>query len=445
MSLQPSKQNIISPITEGKEYVIVNLLSGNADFISHAEYELLLFNKTGNYPTEFIEKGYVTDPAREDIDYRLRYIEFLEERDKEELQLFFVPTYSCNFTCSYCYQSEYPNKALKLTNEITDSFFHFADEQFGNRKKYITLFGGEPLLSSPTYKESIVYFLRKAQSANIDIAIVTNGYYLDLYLEYLDPSYVREIQVTLDGTREVHNQRRKLKNHNDTFDRIVENVDRTLGKGISVNLRMVVDKENIDDLAGLAHFAIEKGWTDNPLFKTQIGRNYELHYCQSGQSKLFDRLSLYVYLFKLIKDDPSVLLFHKPAFSVMKFLQENGKLPNALFDACPACKSEWAMDFTGNIYSCTATVGKPGEKLGTFYPEIVLDHEKVAKWQVRDVAHIEECKECNLQLVCGGGCGSIASNKNGGILSPDCRPVDALNALGAKLYFKQDVLIIKNS
>lgn len=93
------------------------------------------------------------------------------------------------------------------------------------------------------------------------------------------------------------------------------------------------------------------------------------------------------------------------------------------------------MDYTGSIYSCTATVGKPGEKLGTFYPEISLDEEKVKIWQQRDVQHIEECRHCNKQLICGGGCGSIASNTGKNILSPDCRPIESLNSLGVKAYF----------
>jgi hypothetical protein len=35
---------------------------------------------------------------------------------------------------------------------------------------------------------------------------------------------------------------------------------------------MVIDKENIENLPEFAQFAIDKGWTNNPLFKTQIGR-----------------------------------------------------------------------------------------------------------------------------------------------------------------------------
>lgn len=435
MKFKPSQHNIISTLEEGKEHLIVNILSGNADILSDEELKSLKDNHTGDYPFDFIQKGYVCNPEEEDLSYRLKYIEFLEERDKEEVQIFFVPTYSCNFTCSYCYQSEYPSQQQSLSPEIIDAFFNFVKKKFADRKKYITLFGGEPLLASPRHKKSIEYFIEATQRENIDVAIVTNGYLLHEYLHLFDSSFVREIQITLDGTEDIHNRRRRLKNNAPTFDTIVQNIDACLAKNISVNLRMVVDKENIDNLPALADMAIERGWTKHPLFKTQIGRNYELHYCQNGPSKLFDRLSLYQHLLKILKEHPQVLEFHKPAFSVMKFLSENGNLPNALFDSCPACKSEWAMDFTGSIYSCTATVGKPGEKLGTFYPDVTLDDEKIKIWEQRDVLHIEQCKTCNLQLVCGGGCGSIAQNTHGSILSPDCRPIDELNALGAKAYF----------
>ncbi len=433
MNLKPSAHNIISPIKEGDKYLIVNLLSGNADMLSYDEMKIL--EEANKYPQEFINKGYISNPDNEKLDYQLKYINFLEERETEEIQLFFVPTYNCNFTCSYCYQSEYPSIKHSFNREITDAFFSFINQKFGNRKKYITLFGGEPLLSAPKHKENIAYFISSCKKNNLDIAIVTNGYTLNEYLPLLDPSFVREIQITLDGTGEIHNQRRKLKNNSPTFDTIVGNIDACLQKDISINLRMVVDKDNISNLPDLADFAIQKGWVNHPLFKTQIGRNYELHYCQHGQSKLFDRLSLYQELFQLIQKHPQILQFHKPAFSVMKFLQENGSLPGALFDACPACKSEWAMDFTGSVYSCTATVGKPGEKLGTFFPEIKLDEEKIKVWQSRDVMHIEKCRTCNLQLICGGGCGSIAHNQHGSILSPDCRPIDGLNSIGAKAYF----------
>jgi uncharacterized protein len=177
----------------------------------------------------------------------------------------------------------------------------------------------------------------------------------------------------------------------------------------------------------------------NRLFKTQIGRNYELHHCQSTPEQLFTRISLFEKIFQLTEEHPHILEFYRPSYSVAKYLKDNGKLPDPLFDACPACKSEWAFDFTGRIYSCTATVGKEGEMLGTFYPEITKNNALIQEWTSRDVTNIDECKECSLQLACGGGCGSVAKNNHGTVLSPDCRPVKELLEIGFAAWFKEEL------
>jgi uncharacterized protein len=228
-----------------------------------------------------------------------------------------------------------------------------------------------------------------------------------------------------------------MKNKGETFDRIVEGIDESLKRGFSINLRMVTDKDNVGNLPEFASFAIERDWTENPLFKTQIGRNYELHHCMTGNKRLFERAELYEKLYELVKLYPHILEFHKPLFSVSKFLFENGELPRPLFDSCPACKSEWAFDYMGKIYSCTATVGKSGEELGTFYPEVTAKGDIISLWQERDVTSIPECGECSSRLLCGGGCGAVAKNRTGSILSTDCRPVKPLLEMGLSLYFNK--------
>lgn len=100
-------------------------------------------------------------------------------------------------------------------------------------------------------------------------------------------------------------------------------------------------------------------------------------------------------------------------------------------------KIEWAFDYTGHIYPCTATVGKKDESLGIFYPEVTLNNERINEWEIRDVTTIPQCKDCNVQLACGGGCGSVAKNKSGSICSSDCRPVKELLELGFSAYFEK--------
>ena len=437
-----SKHNIFSKIKDSENHFIVNLLTGNADIVSPADAQLINTIKKGEaidnsvFMSEMADKGYWIDAVEEQKLYNSKYLDFLDSRDDDEVQLFFVPNYSCNFACSYCYQDEYAPSKGRLTNEIVDAFFVYIQKEFVGKRKYITVFGGEPLMNSPQQKEIITYLIQKSNEANIDVCFVTNGYTLVDYIDILKKGRIREIQITLDGTAPVHNTRRFLKGGAGTFDNIVAGVDACVANKLTVNLRMVIDKENISNLPDLARFAIDKGWTTSEYFKTQIGRNYELHHCQSEASKLFSRVSLYESLYAITKEQPHILEFYKPAYSIAKFLSENGSLPNPLFDSCPACKTEWAFDYTGHIYPCTATVGKDEETLGTFYPEISLKSELTDAWEMRDVVSIPECKDCSVQLACGGGCGSVAKNNNGNVCSTDCRPVKELLELGFGAYLE---------
>jgi uncharacterized protein len=434
--LQKSAYNIFSRAKDSPYHFIVNPLSRQADLLDPETAQEYI---DGNFPepSAWAEKGYLADPDLEKAAYRKAYLDWTERSDREEIQLFFVPSYACNFACSYCYQDGYEPHEEPFRESLVDDFFAYLDSELAGRRKYLTIFGGEPLLPGEGSRKTVAHLLAEAAKRSLDTAIVTNGYHLEEYLPSFAGARIREIQVTLDGVGEAHDKRRPHRSGQPSFERICRGIDGALAAGLPVNLRMVLDKENIDELPRLAAFARDRGWTKDPLFKTQLGRNYELHYCQKGNAKLYDRLGLYEDIYRLIKEDPAILEFHKPAFSVAKFLWENGDMPEPLFDSCPGAKTELAFDFTGKLYACTATVGKPGEELGTFSPSIDHNRELISQWQERDVTTIPECRDCGLKLACGGGCASVAKNKSGRILSPDCRPVNKLLELGMGLYFPE--------
>ena len=427
-----SKHNIITPIADSDDFFIVNPLHGSADIITAHELEMLhnQYDEKGN----FADRKYLIDEQEEAKAFKMAYLDFLDNRDEDEIQLFFVPNYSCNFACYYCYQEGYSPSESKLTTEVVDAYFDYISREFAGRKKYITIFGGEPLLPGDNQRKAIEYLVEKANEARLDLAFVTNGYTLASYVELFKTAFIREVQVTLDGTKAVHDSRRYLKGRQSTFDRIIEGIDACLENNISINLRMVADKDNLGNLPELARFAIGKGWTKSPLFKTQIGRNYELHVCNSSPDRLYSRAEMYQRIYEMMQEHPEIIEFYKPGFSIAKYIAEHEELPSPLFDSCPACKTEWAFDFTGTIYSCTATVGKKGEELGTFYPVVSKNDDAISQWQDRDITTIEKCKTCDVALVCGGGCASVAKNKNGNTNSPDCRPIKELLSLGAKAY-----------
>lgn len=433
--MQLSKHNIIGRLKDSDEYFIVNPLSRQADILT-AEKAQEFSAQVFSDPAELVEKGYLVDPEEERKRYNREYLDFLDNRDTDEVQIFYVPTYFCNFSCTYCYQEGYEHTPEMKHTDVIDAFFAYIDREFAGRKKYVTVFGGEPLLPGSAPKANITYLIEQATKRNLALAFVTNGHTLKQYIPILKQGFIREIQVTLDGPQEIHDRRRMLKGGAGTFSQIVEGIDAALAEGMPINLRAVVDRSNMPYLGQLAEFAIAQGWTANKLFKTQLGRNYELHVCQADQQKLYDRAGMYEDIYNLVKQQPSFLEFHRPAFSISKFLFENGELPNPLFDSCPGTKTEWAFDFSGRIFSCTATVGKEGEALGTFYPQVTRKDEIIRQWEQRDVTTIEACAACPMQLACGGGCAAVAKNATGSVGSPDCRPVRDLLGMGLSLYFQ---------
>jgi uncharacterized protein len=198
-----------------------------------------------------------------------------------------------------------------------------------------------------------------------------------------------------------------------------------------------VDTENINDMVALAEFLDSKGWLDLPpeLFKTQIGRNYELFDCYAKPQHLMTQVELWGKFASMSKAYPILSKFHRPDFKGIRHIVDTGEMYMASFDTCPACKTEWVFDLYGNIYGCTASCGREEYLLGTFWPELKPNQKAIDIWQKRDTKSISKCMDCKYDVICGGGCGVVAANQNDGdIHSPDCRPIQELIELGISHY-----------
>lgn len=446
----PAKNNIIVKIvsSDAGEYAILNPVSGSFDIIDEKEYQVIESLNAGCKIDEeiaayLLDRGYAfnsVDEQENAIDKALKV--FNKEIENSEVQLLLVPTYGCNLACNYCFQHGIEGKPTLITKETVDAFFDYARNTFSHKtqKPFITLFGGEPLVNSPAQRETIEYIINKCIQENYKISAVTNGYDLVEYIDLLKKVKVKEIQITLDGSREVHDSRRGTANKRGTFDRIVSGMEKAVENGMPINLRTVVDSENIKDIINLAEFIDKKGWLDLPpkLFKTQLGRNYELFDCYAKPQHLMSQVEIWGEFSILSKQYPILTKFHRPDFKGIRHVVETGEMYMASFDTCPACKTEWVFDLYGNIYGCTASCGREEYLLGTYWPQVNLEDSTIDTWKNRNVKTISQCGECKYDVVCGGGCGVVAANKNGGaILSPDCRPIQELMEIGVNHYIEE--------
>lgn len=444
----PAKNNVIVKLRDGHDYAIFNPLSGSFDVMD--EHERLSLEKVGSgaavdpeFSDYLLERGYAYQSA-EDQQAAVEEANqaFLKETADSQVQLMLIPTYGCNLACVYCYEHGVAAEHKVISKEAVDAFFDYARKHFSDSKikPYITLFGGEPLVNSPTQRAIIDYIVDRCAEEGYELAAVTNGYDFADFVGILKKAHVKEMQFTLDGCRAIHDQRRATANGKGSFDRVIAGIGAAVEAGFPVNLRTVVDLENIEDLVNLAEYLDSKGWLDLPpeRFKTQIGRNYELFSCYSKPQYLMSQVELWAEYAKLSKLYPILAKFHRPDFYGIRHLVDTGELPIASFDTCPACKTEWVFDLNGEIYGCTASCGRQEYLLGTYYPEVRLNQERISRWQSRSVQTIDQCRDCKYDVICGGGCGVVAANKhNCDPLSPDCRPIQELSELGINYYIHE--------
>jgi uncharacterized protein len=458
-----AKNNIIVKLDRETpvEYAILNPVAGNFDLMTEQEYRLyqeleanqtsisdLTSGKNSNPSNEskqalaeyMLERGYA---FKSETDYEAArtaaYADFKNEVKDAQVQLMLIPTYACNLACTYCFQHGIDGRPQMISKETVDSFFDYARVEFADAKvkPFITLFGGEPLINSKSQREIIEHIVDHCVAENYEISAVTNGYDFAEYVDLLSRAKIKEIQFTLDGSETVHDKRRMTANKKGTFDRIIKGMEKAVALGVPINLRSVIDKENVDDLVALAQLMDDRGWLDLPpqLFKTQIGRNYELFECYEKPQHLFTQVELWAYVAKLAEAHPVLKKFHRPDFMGIRYLVDTGEMYLPSFDTCPAAKTEWVFDLYGDIYGCTASCGREDFKLGTFWPVVTKNEEAIKTWKNRDVTNIDKCKDCKYDIVCGGGCGVVAANRHDGeILSPDCRPIQELYDIGLNFY-----------
>lgn len=77
---------------------------------------------------------------------------------------------------------------------------------------------------------------------------------MDCYADLLAEDAIRSIQITIDGSKSVHDLRRKHASEKHSFDKIMNNINIALKTGITVIIRINVDNTNLKEVNVLDDF-----------------------------------------------------------------------------------------------------------------------------------------------------------------------------------------------
>ena len=196
----------------------------------------------------------------------------------EALQLILMPTEQCNFRCVYCYENfRYGVMTTRIVNAVKNLLSSRVD-----KLEYLAIswFGGEPLLALDviaSVSEHIRSLLLSCPTVRYKASITTNGYLLTsgTFHRLLDWG-VFTYQISFDGTREYHDQKRLLADGRPTFDQLWANLTqmKAFPDRFAVTVRLHVDRENAGQVpAFLSQFAQDFGHDDRfSMFMIELGQ-----------------------------------------------------------------------------------------------------------------------------------------------------------------------------
>ena len=421
-----SKYNICLPIAEkdGK-WLIFNGVNGAVNLVNGQLGQLLdSADRNGRILPPMDEKtfnflmfhGYL-DPRMQPEDIKLDQIcNSLHQNSCKHVVMSIAPTLFCNFNCDYCFEKSLREKESRrlgtvMSKQMVDAVFSQMDA-FRAEGKYIDqfiFFGGEPFL--PGTKDIVKYTCQKCQDAGIPMQVITNGYYLDEFLDIIAQYHFTAVKITIDGPREIHDARRSPPGEKRSFDRIVANTLAALKTGKLVTFRTNINRENMDVINRMKEEYEKLGLTAFP--------NFQYYFCATMDS--FERAENSVSNVDVMKKIGSACadFAYNSAYARMHrrlvAYMEGKRFENLRCAFCVAHSGKYTVDPFGNVYTCWDLMHHPDAivaKLDVDQGRFVYN-ENHEKWTQRTVNRLEKCRECKYAMFCGGGCAAQSLESQG--------------------------------
>lgn len=369
-----------------------------------------------------VDEGFIIENETDEFS---QVVEISKKADNNENQflLFINPTMNCNFKCWYCYESHI--KDSKMDTVTIDKTIQLIDQitkgSEGMEQFAISWFGGEPLLY---FDKVIVPILTQAKqildSRNIQLmtGFTTNGLLFDKKkIDFLKSFYVQEIQITLDGYGENHDQVRFISSTKGSFHQIVYNIILLAKNNFNVVIRINCSDKNMDDIDRIMELF---GEYDDKIRKRL---RFSYHKVWQLEDALENDVREYIDKYK------------SSGFYV------DGAVYDSVRGSCYADKKNQAfLNYNGDVFKCSARDFKVGNRLGE------LNQNGVIEWNpdatVRENAKFKNkpCHTCSILPICGGGCSQAAyENLGKDYCVNDFDPVKKMEIV--KRVFEQKILI----
>ena len=317
----------------------------------------------------------------------LEVANYSQRFSNSHLSLTIAPTLNCNFACPYCYEEGHRYSSMDA--EVKNDLIKFIENYKDINQLNVTWYGGEPLLELNIIEELTNEFLKKFDASKYNASIVTNGFLLNKENALkLKNNHVKSVQVTLDGPKEIHDNRRVLLSGEGTFDKILNNIKESC-EIIPIVVRINVDKSNIDKVDSLID-CLESNNLINKISFYLAPVDDINSSCKNNQCFSMKEFS-----------DEEIMFYEKCLSKGINSIN----IPKANLGVCGAVtKNSYVVAPTGDLYKCWDEVGRTEYKIGSLKDNYTINN-RLSKWLLYNpLNEHKECRDCNVLPVCFGGC-----------------------------------------
>lgn len=387
---------------EGKNILINLKTQAIAEIKEENLEEILGVLKSGNSDSIFFKDlkygGYLIDENHDEVS-ELEIMNNKYRYSDKHISATIMPTFNCNFRCVYCYEEK---KNISMTLEKADEIAGYLIDLTENKKSIsIGWFGGEPLMNF-----SVVKYVNnkiKEKCGNLfSSSMTTNGYLLNnIDTSIFDDLKIRNMQITLDGTKETHDKYRPLLNGGSTFNVILKGIKKLISttENLKITLRVNVGPENYEKIDELLNnlsdlpkkrFTIYFRWIFQGVHTEDQTFHNNVNNFRGNDS--FDKLSsLYE---KAIDKKIDIML---PILSKSSYCDLD-KLNNLVIGP------------EGELYPCTVAVDSKNSFGKIENNKAEFEDYKYIKWTSYSGFKNKKCIDCEILPLCYGGCRNAAYN-----------------------------------
>ena len=417
-----SRYNFVIPIEEGCllyssfSGAVIQLggadaaLAGNLLASRPRELDLEVF--PDNLLTDLVAGSFIVPTGFDELDaVRDR---FRQARRETALALTLTTTLDCNLGCYYCYEdrSEARLEAASAADVVTWTRARLIAS--GKKTLHVDWYGGEPLLNQAFIETASV--LLQQLCAELEVAfsasIISNGTcWPEDVGGFVRRHKIRQAQISFDGMRRNHDQRRRFRDKNkpdSSFDLAVSLVDQLLDF-VRVDIRINIDRKNQADATPFVAFAQSRGW-----FQRQFPA-----VIQPARLSAYSDASAFMRKSELTLSEYDELRAAVREKAHGYFAVEESEAPEGFpvprSSVCAALANDSiVVGADDKLYRCGLQVSEPHRAVGllrpgqaNLFPILGQDagqQSQRAWWDGFDPTELPSCSRCSFLPICWGGC-----------------------------------------